>query len=754
MVGRTVYISPLQADSMLNQANLFKKLLQECGYEGVFKSTITVEDLDKDDVAGAIWFQLASINFIGDAIVPYILGRKPKVLYVTCEGVLTKGNVVHSNIKRCEFVAVSNFVKECLQSVGLKVRKVVHHAIDWKLCGQVHEKNLIQRRQIQQYAKDRVKFIVVARDDPRKNLKGLAEAMKILNKKGYEKDYVVFLISDESAKQKFHGINNAVFIKSFGGSAHEFVLGYIACCDYLIHPAYSEGFGLPVLEANAVGIPAIHCFPPNTLVATADGFKPIENIKIGDLVLTHKGRFRKVTKVYRRYYKGKLIGVKPKAINRTIWMTPEHPVLATVKSKKANAKKTLWNGSKDKWLRLCSKKTMRWVEAKDLTYRDVLVVPRVKDSEVVIDVTKYVSDYVKVGDKLYAKGSNQFGVNFIKPRAYELPATINPSDEWLRFFGYYLAEGCKCKTDVQLCLSMKDKAIIGDIVKQFEHARVKIRSSNDVRVFIAGRLLSDFLTNLFGHGARNKQIPLFLLQLPKERLRHLFKALILGDGCVSTYKEKYKAIRYTTVSDKLALSLFLLSVKLGHPMTITWDYKGRRGHQLSCSTYNTEFEDGYKGRREYVLDEDYLYLPIKEITEKEYEGYVYNLEVEEDNSYVVEGIVVHNCDFPPLNEFTSPDFNFMFNYIDKQAVKCNIYQYWLFHIFTPDMLAEMISYAIDVYKNSKDEYQEYCTKAREHTKNWDYHVKYVELMKELNLVIPRDLIDYIKHGLEWITEIR
>jgi len=345
---------------MLNQANLFKRLLEECGYEAIYKSTISVEDLNRDDVAGAIWFQLATINFIGDAIVPYILGKKPKVLYVTIEGVPTKGNVAHSNMRRCEFVAVSNFVKECLQSVGLRVRKVVHHAIDWKLCGEIHKRNLLQKRQTEQLAKDRVKFIVVARDDPRKNLKGLADAMRILNQKGYEKDYVVFLITDESAREKFQGINNAVFLKGFGGSPHEMVLGYMACCDYLIHPAYSEGFGLPVLEAGAVGIPALH------------------------------------------------------------------------------------------------------------------------------------------------------------------------------------------------------------------------------------------------------------------------------------------------------------------------------------------------------------------------------------------------ADYAPLNEFSSPDFNFLFSYIDKQPVKANQYQYWIFHVFTPDMLAEIMDYAIDVFKNHRDEYEEYCTKAREWTRKWDYHVKYVELMKELKLPIPQWLVEQSK----------
>lgn len=370
MRGNTVYISTLQAESMINQANLFKKLLEECGYIGIFKSTISVEDLNDDNVAGGIWFQLATINFIGDAIVPHLLSRKPTVLYVTVEGILTRGNILHTNLSRCNFIAVSNFVKDCLLQSGLKVSKVVHHAVDWELCGKIKNRSIVQRRQIEKLAGDRVRFIVVARDDPRKNLGGLADAMRLLNRKGYEKEYVVFIISNDSAKGKFKDIENAVFIKGFGGSAHEMVLGYMSHCHYLIHPAFCEGFGLPILEANAVGIPAIH------------------------------------------------------------------------------------------------------------------------------------------------------------------------------------------------------------------------------------------------------------------------------------------------------------------------------------------------------------------------------------------------VDAPPMNEFSSPDFNFVWNYIDKQAVKANDYQYWIFHIFTPDMLAEVIAYAIDVFKNSKDEYNEYCAKAREWTKDWDYHVKYVELMRELKLPIPIGLYEYLEIQKDEIIEIK
>ena len=42
------------------------------------------------------------------------------------------------------------------------------------------------------------------------------------------------------------------------------------------------------------------CFPAGTLVLRKDGFVPIEDIKVGDYVLTHKGRFRKKSVGHKR----------------------------------------------------------------------------------------------------------------------------------------------------------------------------------------------------------------------------------------------------------------------------------------------------------------------------------------------------------------------------------------------------------------------------------------------------------------------
>ena len=47
--------------------------------------------------------------------------------------------------------------------------------------------------------------------------------------------------------------------------------------------------------------------------------------------------------------------------------------------------------------------------------------------------------------------------------------------------------------------------------------------------------------------------------------------------------------------------------------------------------------------RRHGINSDFLFLPLKEIQERPYEGPVFNLEVAEDNSYVTD-IALHNCE--------------------------------------------------------------------------------------------------------------
>ena len=66
------------------------------------------------------------------------------------------------------------------------------------------------------------------------------------------------------------------------------------------------------------------CVPANTKIKTDKGYKRIDNIKIGDMVLTHKNRYRPVSRLYKRQtdhlYHIKFNG------NQTLNITGNHPI--------------------------------------------------------------------------------------------------------------------------------------------------------------------------------------------------------------------------------------------------------------------------------------------------------------------------------------------------------------------------------------------------------------------------------------------
>ena len=68
------------------------------------------------------------------------------------------------------------------------------------------------------------------------------------------------------------------------------------------------------------------CFVPGTRVVLANGLRvPIEDVQVGDLVLSHKGRKQPVRQLLERYYEGGLTTIDVEGLPQTIKATPEHP---------------------------------------------------------------------------------------------------------------------------------------------------------------------------------------------------------------------------------------------------------------------------------------------------------------------------------------------------------------------------------------------------------------------------------------------
>src|SRR5215831_6972979 len=79
---------------------------------------------------------------------------------------------------------------------------------------------------------------------------------------------------------------------------YEMVINNDPCYAYLMRCNHTVDQKL--VMAHVYG----HCLAPETLIETEDGAKPITEIRVGDLVLTHTGSFKKVRAIARRWFEG------------------------------------------------------------------------------------------------------------------------------------------------------------------------------------------------------------------------------------------------------------------------------------------------------------------------------------------------------------------------------------------------------------------------------------------------------------------
>jgi len=282
---KRILFSVLKATSTINQAKLIEKLVRERGFDVEYKSYPTIWEINKPDVHGVLWFQLASIAHLYEHTPTILSITKPKAVYVTIEGIPQTPTHVHPNLQRIPLIAVSEFVADCLRKARLNVIDVVHHAVDIDLCVKLRKKAEMVRKRLKEEFKDRVIFLYVGRNDPRKALVKLAIAVRELSQN--RSDFVVLLKTEASARKIFDGVPNVKFVESFGSTSLADNLALIGACDYLVFPSVCEGFGLPVLEANAMGKPVVHCwFPPLSEFSSEEfnfvfNYDDIELVKCG-----------------------------------------------------------------------------------------------------------------------------------------------------------------------------------------------------------------------------------------------------------------------------------------------------------------------------------------------------------------------------------------------------------------------------------------------------------------------------------------
>ncbi|MFQ5405889.1 MAG: LAGLIDADG family homing endonuclease [Candidatus Micrarchaeia archaeon] len=429
---------------------------------------------------------------------------------------------------------------------------------------------------------------------------------------------------------------------------------------------------------KGVLVPA-HCLLPSEFLHCNYSLKKIADVKKGDKVLTHKGRWQKVEKVLSRKYSGELIHVVPQYFREGLSTTSEHPFFAVKTIKKCRFTNALCRPvclSVPSCKKLHFKKYFpQWVQAKDLEIGDVLMFPRqtnVKDCSF-LDVSKYLPEYSVKDGFLYLKNS----------RFKKIPSKIKFNEDFCRLIGYYLAEGYvnSNRDSIAFSFSSKEKEFAEDvcyIIRQYFglelSKKIKGKSKGIELVFYSQPLARLFRRLFYTDGkarASSKVLPSFMLLLPPKKQAQLLLGWWRGDAGY-------------TASRRLATQFQGICLRLGIIPSIavdsTREFERRGKHVLSKENRKITaksdlvvfsnlsfFENNYallsdscfkkfktkRKTRHGWIDEKYAYLPIRRIERKKYKGVVCNLEVETDNSYVAEFAAVHNCWTPWFGVFGS-----------------------------------------------------------------------------------------------------
>jgi len=374
------------------------------------------------------------------------------------------------------------------------------------------------------------------------------------------------------------------------------------------------------------------CVLPGTFIQSNPSVKKIETIKTGERVLGKDGKFHKVTEVMVHRHKGKMYRITSKCFGSTV-LTDEHPVLCSRREKVGAHNKIFSN---------------EWVRADSLRSGDYLVYPILSEIE--------DKDFVEVDWKKPEMDRKS------KPLSNKLLI----GSDLLRLAGYYIAEGYVHRGEITFTFNEKEVEYVDDIksiVKKIFGlaATSKIRENkhtNDINVSSAP--LARLFKEWFDTGAASKKIPHFMMLLPLEKQRELLKGMWRGDGYVGKKKAGYKTIS-KVLSEQAKMLLLRQSIvptvsenkPYGmHKKFYGLEVCGAKNLGALCSMLSEETPENTEktSRPRFAISKTHVMLPIRDTEIFDYDGDVYNFEVEDVHCYVSDNAILHNCgDFTILS---------------------------------------------------------------------------------------------------------
>lgn len=378
------------------------------------------------------------------------------------------------------------------------------------------------------------------------------------------------------------------------------------------------------------------CFPEGVDLVSGE-YLPLDISKLtpGISVIAHDGELHQVKQVFRRYYEGPLIKIKPYCLP-PMTPTPEHPFWI-VRSRFCRRKERIRPTTKGYKMDA----TPVWESAEKLTKADFLLLPIPRYTEITdLKISQYLNVIVENGQVCTLQRTKKPG-NQRRTTAKLLPDDVL-NESFIRLCGIYVAEGnLDGDRHLQFTFGSHEPELITECISLLKTLGLKVKPSpntgKSIRVRVYSATLNQLFRKWFGEHAHTKRLPRWVFQLSTPLKEVFLKGHFDGDGYGGP---GYK--RYTTSSKCLAQQLFMLLVMTGK--FPSWSIKTDNTSKLCPQAYPSHRISVYPGGKHYCYsDGQYVWFPIERIERQDFKGFVYNAEIEGVNSFVCNLVAVHNC---------------------------------------------------------------------------------------------------------------
>lgn len=342
------------------------------------------------------------------------------------------------------------------------------------------------------------------------------------------------------------------------------------------------------------------CIVEGEPILTPDGWKPIEQIRIGDRIIN---RFGEIAIVKDAWSKGtKLVTEITVEGFGTMKTTNDH----------------------------CYLTLDGWKEASSLLPGDKIVMPKPERSEDELREIPFDQD-CRINDSF----TGNYGQTISNGRLIKAPESVNITDDTLFVFGYFVGDGFASIYEGK----GRFISVAGHGVKKkdsLERCKKWFRSiglhcgeyqgrdaGHEIRAYSGEWAM--FFKKHFGDKAQGKQLPEFLMYLNERQSRVILSGLMSSDGYYR--KGRYE---YVTASDKLCSQVARLILRAGYRPTVSKNTTGH--HVIAYSESQTS--------NAALVQSVYTYFPKKK---NGIRPRVYDITTDDTESFVLGLSVVHNC---------------------------------------------------------------------------------------------------------------